>query len=145
MEVSTSAKSVSIKSDAESVIATQLQELVTAYNAINTSIKTISASDSTLANSMKSVQNSLKNYLTSKSLVSLGISSDWEAGALSFDSATCSTAYTADSQRLRERRIYSIFQIFKIDNYLIFTDINNNFTEHCRPLLYDGSKGGPCR
>jgi len=98
---STAANNVTIKSDAETVIATQLQELVTAYNAINTSIKTISTSDAALGRSLKSVQNGLKDYLTSKSLVSLGISSDWQTGALSFDSSTCSTAYTAGSDAVK--------------------------------------------
>jgi len=98
---STAANNVTIKSDAETVIATQLQELVTAYNAINTSVKTITASDAALGRSMKSVQNGLKDYLTSKSLVSLGISSDWQTGALSFDSSTCSTAYTAGSDAVK--------------------------------------------
>jgi len=95
-----SADNVSIASDAEEVIATQLQAMVEAYNAINTYIDTIYASDSTLANSMKTVQRSLRNYLTGGDLVALGLSTDWETGELSFDSDTFSDAYAKDSGRV---------------------------------------------
>lgn len=94
------ADNVSIASDAEEVIATQLQAMVEAYNAINTYIDTIYASDSTLANSMKTVQRSLRNYLTGGDLVALGLSTDWETGELSFDSDTFSDAYAKDPERV---------------------------------------------
>ena len=100
-EKSDSAKNVVIKSDAEDVISTQLKEMISAYNDINSSIKTIAESDSTLANSMKSVQNSLKTYLTNKSLVSLGVSSDWETGKLSLDSDKYKTAYEKDPNAVK--------------------------------------------
>ncbi len=90
------ADNVVIESNAETVAATQLEEMVAAYNAINTSVKTIAASDATLASSLKSVQRSLKNYLTNSTLVSLGVTSDWQTGELSFDSDTFSTAYAED-------------------------------------------------
>jgi len=91
---------VAIESDAETVIADQLQEMVEAYNAINTYIDTIYESDSTLANSMKSVQRSLRNYLTGSSMATLGISSDWETGELAFDSDTFSEAYASDAESI---------------------------------------------
>jgi flagellar hook-associated protein 2 len=87
------ADTVQIDSDAEEVISTLLQDLVEAYNAINTPIDTISESDPTLASGMKSIQRSLRNTLTSSDLLSLGIASDGETGALSFDSDTFSPAY----------------------------------------------------
>lgn len=90
------ADKVSIQSDAESIIATQMEEMVAAFNTINTYVDTIYASDSTLGSSLKSVQRSLKNYLTNSGLVSLGIASDWQTGELSFDSDTFATAYAAD-------------------------------------------------
>lgn len=90
------ADNITIKSDAESIVTTQLEEMVEAYNTINTYVDTISASDSTLGSSLKSVQRSLKNYLTTSGLVSLGIASDWQTGELSFDSDTFATAYAAD-------------------------------------------------
>ncbi len=90
------ADKVSIQSDAESIIATQMEEMVAAFNTINTYVDTISASDSTLGSSLKSVQRSLKNYLTNSGLVSLGIASNWQTGELSFDSDTFATAYAAD-------------------------------------------------
>jgi len=91
---------VAIESDAETVIADQLQEMVEAYNAINTYIDTIYESDPTLANSMKSVQRSLRNYLTGSSMANLGISSDWETGELTFDTDTFSEAYASDAESI---------------------------------------------
>ena len=88
---------VSLTSDAENVITTQLEAIVSAYNDITSYIDTISASDTSLARSMKTVQNGIKNFLSSNSLVNLGITSDWETGELSFDSDTFSTAYEEDS------------------------------------------------
>ncbi|MBV5328537.1 MAG: flagellar filament capping protein FliD [Chlorobium sp.] len=97
MSVSDSgADNVAIASDADTIISTQMEELVTAYNEINTYITTIKASDSTLANTMASIQRSLKNYLTSSDFSSLGIESDWETGELSFDSEVFATAYAED-------------------------------------------------
>jgi len=93
--------SVQIESDAEDVISKQIQEMVDAYNAINTSVSTIYASDPTLANSMKSVQRSLRDYLTSSSFVTLGVSSDWETGELSFDTDTFSEAYSNDADAIK--------------------------------------------
>lgn len=92
---------VQIESDAEDVISTQIQEMVDAYNAINTSIDTIYASDPTLANSMRSVQRSLRDYLTSSSFITLGVSSDWETGELSFDTDTFSDAYSEDADAIK--------------------------------------------
>lgn len=91
------ADTVTIASDADTVISTQIEELVAAYNEINSYIETISASDSTLANSMKSIQRSLKNYLAGSDLASLGVESDWETGELSFDSDVFAEAYAEDS------------------------------------------------
>lgn len=98
---SDAADNVFIASNAEDVIATQLTEMVSAYNAINTYIDTLYDSDPTLANSMKSVQSSLKDYLTSNSLVAMGIKSDWETGELSFDSDTFSTVYADDPEAVK--------------------------------------------
>ncbi len=88
---------VTLTSDAENVIATQLEEIVSAYNEITSYIDTISASDTTLARSMKTLQSGIKNFLSSNSLVNLGITTDWATGELSFDSETFSTAYKEDS------------------------------------------------
>lgn len=97
MSVSDSgADNVTIASDADTIISTQMEKLVTAYNEINTYIDTIKASDSTLALSMTSIQRSLKNYLTSSDFSSLGIESDWEAGELTFDSEIFAAAYAED-------------------------------------------------
>lgn len=90
------ADNVTIESNAQEVISAQLTEMVEAYNAINTSIETIAASDATLARSLKTVQRGLKNYMTSNSLVALGIESDWETGELTFDTDTFATAYEED-------------------------------------------------
>jgi len=91
---------VSIASDAETVISTKLQEMVEAYNAIDTYIDTIYSSDSTLANSMKSVQRSLRSYLTSSDLAKIGISTDWETGQLEFDSDVFSEAYADNADAI---------------------------------------------
>ncbi|WP_028580554.1 flagellar filament capping protein FliD [Desulfogranum japonicum] len=98
MGESDSASNVKIESDIESNITTQLEELISAYNAINTYVDTIYDSDSTLANSMKTIQRSLRSYLTSSDLVSMGVESDWETGELSLDTNTLSEAYEADSE-----------------------------------------------
>jgi flagellar hook-associated protein 2 len=95
------ADNVKIASDAESVISTQVQEMVEAYNAVNTYIDTIYDSDPTLANSMKTVQRSLRNYLTSDTFINLGVSSDWETGALTFDSDAFSDAYDDDADAIK--------------------------------------------
>ncbi len=95
---STANSTVKIESDTEHVIATQLQKIVDAYNAINTYLDTLSDSDPTLANTMKSVQRSLRNYLTSGSFLSLGIETDWKTGTLTFDSDTLSAAYENDPE-----------------------------------------------
>ena len=87
------ADNVTIASEADTVISSTLEELVTAYNEINSYIDTINDSDSTSASSMKSIQRTLKNYLTSSNLVSFGIESDWETGELSFDSEIFAEAY----------------------------------------------------
>ncbi|WP_028317976.1 flagellar filament capping protein FliD [Desulfobulbus elongatus] len=92
---------VTIESDAETVISDQLQEMVEAYNAIDTYIDTISGSDSTLANTMKSVQRSLRNYLTSKDLTTIGISTNWETGELEFDTEVFSEAYAKDADSIK--------------------------------------------
>lgn len=89
---------VTIESDAEDIISTQLQEMVDAYNAINEYIDTIYESDSTLANTMKSVQRGLKNYLSSDALINVGIETDWDSGELTFDTDAFSDAYTADPE-----------------------------------------------
>lgn len=93
LATSEGADTVVIESDAETVVATQLEEMVEAYNAINTFIDTITESDATLGRSLKPVQTSLKNYLTGNTLVALGITSNWETGELSFDSDTFAAAY----------------------------------------------------
>jgi flagellar hook-associated protein 2 len=91
---------VTIKSDAENIITTQLQEMVDAYNAINEYIDTVYDSDPTLANTMKSVQRSLKTFLTSSELVNAGIETDWESGELTFDTDVFSEVYTADTEKM---------------------------------------------
>jgi len=96
------AANVLIESDAEEVIATQLEEIVSAYNAINTSIKTITASDSSLATAMKSVQRSLKTHLTSQPMVALGLSSNWETGELTFAADTFTAAYGEDAEAVKK-------------------------------------------
>ena len=88
---------ISLTSDAENVITTQLEEIVTAFNEIKTYIDTIYASDPTLARSMKSVQSGIKNFITSNAMVNLGIETDWTSGELSFDSDMFSEAYEEDS------------------------------------------------
>jgi len=95
------ADTVNIASDAEDVISTRLQEMVDAYNAINTYTDTLAESDPTLANSMKMAQRSLRNYLTSGSFLSLGVASDWETGALTFDTDTFSDAYSEDADAIK--------------------------------------------
>jgi len=95
-----STSKVTIESDAENVIATQLQEMVDAYNAIDEYVDTIYASDSTLGNTLKSVQRSLRNYLTSDALVNAGIETDWESGELTLDTDVLSEAYEADADGL---------------------------------------------
>lgn len=95
------ADKVTFESDAETVISTQLEEMVEAYNAMVTSIDTIYESDPTLANSMKSVQQSLKNYLTGSAMLTLGIESDWETGQLTFDSDVFSEAYAEDADGIK--------------------------------------------
>ena len=98
MAESDSADSVTIASDTEANIATKLEELVSAYNAINTYVDTLWESDSTLANSMRTVQRGLRNYLTSSELISLGVGSDYMTGELSLDTEKLSEAYEADSE-----------------------------------------------
>lgn len=88
---------VSLTSDAENVIITKLEEIVSAYNEIMSYIENIYTSDPTLARSMKSVQSGIKNYLTSNAMVNLGIETDWTSGELSFDSDKFSEAYEASS------------------------------------------------
>ena len=95
-ESNSTAENVTIISDTEDTIATQLEELVTSYNTITEFIDTISETDSTLANSMKSVQRSLKNYLTDSSFVSLGVESSWETGKISLDREKFSEAWGND-------------------------------------------------
>jgi flagellar hook-associated protein 2 len=77
-------------------MTTQLEAMTTAYNSIKDYIKDLSDSDPTLANTMKSVQRSLKNYMASDKLVSLGVTTDWKTGDISFDSDTFSEAYASD-------------------------------------------------
>lgn len=93
-ESDANAKNVSITSDSQSVISGKLAELVSGYNSIVDYINTIYASDSTLGNSLKTVQRNLKDSLTD--LVSLGVTSNWETGELSFDSDTLAEAYGND-------------------------------------------------
>jgi flagellar hook-associated protein 2 len=95
------ADTVTLDSDAENVISTQLQKMVDAFNAIDTFIDTIEASDSTLARSMKSVQRSLRNYLTSSSFLSIGIQSNWETGELTFDTEIFGEAYDEDADAIK--------------------------------------------
>ncbi len=99
-ESDSTAKNVSISSDAESVISDQLAEMVSAYNSINEYIDTIYASDSTLGNSMKMVQRNLKDSLTN--LAFLGVESDWETGEITFDSDKLAEAYGDDSDSVIE-------------------------------------------
>jgi len=101
LATSEGADTVVIESDAETVVATQLEEMVEAYNAIDTFIDTITESDATLGRSLKPVQTSLKNYLTGNTLVALGITSDWETGELSFDSDTFAAAYAEDPEAVQ--------------------------------------------
>jgi flagellar hook-associated protein 2 len=99
LEVSNGKSSkVSIASDADTVIATQFQEMVDAYNAINEFVETIRESDPTLANTMKSVQRNLKSSLTSNDLINLGIETDWETGELTFDTDVFNAAYEEDAE-----------------------------------------------
>jgi flagellar hook-associated protein 2 len=95
------ADNVTLESDAESVISTQVQELVDAYNAINTYITTISASDSSLGSSMKMVQRNLRSYLTDSTFLSLGVASDYETGELTFDTEVFSEAYDEDADAIK--------------------------------------------
>ena len=95
------ADNVTLESDAESVISTQVQELVDAYNAINTYITTISASDSSLGSSMKMVQRNLRSYLTDSTFLSLGVASDYETGELTFDTDVFSEAYDEDADAIK--------------------------------------------
>lgn len=95
---STASSTIKIESDTENVIATQLQKMVDAYNAIDSYLDTLTESDPTLANTMKSVQRSLRNYLTNGSFLSLGIQTDWKTGKLTFDSDILSAAYENDPE-----------------------------------------------
>lgn len=95
------ADNVKLESDAESVISTQVQELVDAYNAVNTYIKTISASDSSLGSTMKMVQRNLRSYLTDSTFLSLGVASDYETGELTFDTEVFSEAYDEDADAIK--------------------------------------------
>jgi flagellar hook-associated protein 2 len=90
-ESDSSAKNVSITSDAVNVISDQLEETVAAYNAINEYINTVYNSDSSLGNSMKTVQRNLKDSLTA--LASLGIESNWETGEFTFNSEILAEVY----------------------------------------------------
>lgn len=99
------AANVLIESDAEEVIATQLEEIVSAYNAINTYIDTITASDPSLATAMKSVQRNLKSHLTSQPMVALGLSSNWETGELTFAADTFTAAYGEDAEAVKKALI----------------------------------------
>ncbi len=96
-ESDSGAENVTISSNSEEVVTTQLEELVSIYNSIADYIDTVSASDSTLAFSMKDIQRSLKDFLTGTDLVSLGIESDWETGELSLDTDVLSEAWAEDS------------------------------------------------
>lgn len=87
---------VTIEADSENVMISQLEEIVSTYNELNDYVESIYETDSTLANSMRSVTRTLKGYLTSSSLLNLGISSEWETGELSFDSDILSEAYAED-------------------------------------------------
>ena len=89
-------ENVSITSDTDDVIATQLEELVTAYNSIAEYVETIADTDPTLANSMRNIQRNLKDYLTGNDLIALGIESDWETGELSLDTEILTTAWEND-------------------------------------------------
>jgi flagellar hook-associated protein 2 len=95
-ESDSGADNVTITADTENTIATQLQEIIDGYNAINEFIDTLYDSDPTLANSMKSVQRGLKTYLTSSGLVNLGVSTDYDTGELSLDTDMLADAYEAD-------------------------------------------------
>ena len=89
---------VVLSSDAEDNISSKLQELVDNYNAITSFVDDVSASDASLGRSLKSMQRSIRNYISSSSLVALGISSDYETGELSFDEDTFNAAYEEDSE-----------------------------------------------
>ena len=106
VDISTAgASNITITSKTEDVISTQLAEMVSAYNSIEEYIDTIYESDSTLANSMKSVLRGIKSYLSHSSIVSLGVTSDWETGQLSFDSEKLSEVYAQDSEAVIEALI----------------------------------------
>ena len=96
------AENVAISSSTETTIATQMEEIVSAYNAMKEYIDTIYESDSTLANSMGTILRGLKTYLGNYDLVSLGIETDWETGSLSFDSEKLSDAYAEDPEAVVE-------------------------------------------
>lgn len=92
------AKHVSVASDAENIISTKLEEMVTAFNDIATLITTIRTSDPTLANTMQAVQRTLRNALTTAGFIALGVTSDWQSGKLSFSASTLSTAFADDAE-----------------------------------------------
>ncbi len=97
-ESDSGAENVSITSDSEDLVVTQLEELITEYNAITDYITTLSDADSTLANSMKNVQRNLKDYLTGSSLGSLGLESNWETGELTLNTEKLSEAWEKDPE-----------------------------------------------
>lgn len=121
---------VTIESDAEDIISTQLQEMVAAYNDINEYIDTIYESDSSLANTMKSVQRGLKNYLSSDALINVGIETDWDSGELTFDTDAFSEAYAEDSEGM----VTTLFG--DDDNEGIMTRFDDYMTD-----LMDSNKG----
>lgn len=96
------ADQVTLTSDVENVISTRLEEIVTAYNEIQNYIDTIYNGDPTLARSMSSVQGGIKSFLSSNSLITLGIETDWEAGELSFNNDIFSEVYSEDPDAVTE-------------------------------------------
>lgn len=96
------ADQVTLTSDVENVISTRLEEIVTAYNEIQNYIDTIYNGDPTLARSMSSVQGGIKSFLSSNSLITLGIETDWEAGELSFNNDIFSEVYSEDPDAVME-------------------------------------------
>jgi flagellar hook-associated protein 2 len=131
MDISDSgADRVTISADSENVIIQQIEDIVSAYNEINEFVDGIYDSDPTLANSMRSVSRNLKNYLTNSSLLSLGVSSDWETGNLSFDSTVLSEAYEEDPDAV-------IYSLIGDDDYEgIFVQFDNYVAD-----LVNGSSG----
>jgi len=121
---------LTITADNETVIATALEDIVSAYNGMNEYVDTISDSDPTLANSMRSVCRRVKDFLTGSALVSLGISSNYETGELSFDNDILSEAYENDAEGV----ISSL--LGDTEN----TGIMNRFDEYMAELV-DGSSG----